>query len=55
MAAIKTSEVVVANRALADEFDRDLEALMRPHLADGQLTLELESELTWRAPRSSPR
>lgn len=39
---------------LADEFDRDLEALMRPHAADGMLELELVSELVWGAPRASP-
>ena len=40
--------------ALADAFDRDLEALMRPYAIDGMLELELESELTWGAPRSTP-
>jgi len=41
--------------ALADEFDRDLEALMRPQARDGVLELELVSELVWGAPRASPR
>lgn len=40
--------------ALADEFDRDLDALMRPLARDGLLELELISELTWGAPRASP-
>jgi SAM-dependent methyltransferase len=41
--------------ALAVEFDAALEALMRPYSADGVLELEVVSELTWGAPRSSPR
>jgi SAM-dependent methyltransferase len=41
--------------ALAAEFDGELDSLMRPFAADGILTLELESELTWGAPRVSPR
>jgi len=46
---------VVMGGALADEFDRDLEALMRPHAHNGMLELELVSELVWGAPRASPR
>ena len=41
--------------ALADEFDRDLETLMRPYASDGVLKLDLISNLVWGAPRSSPR
>jgi hypothetical protein len=41
--------------ALADEFDRDLADLMRPFAADGQLALEMVSELTCGAPRRTPR
>ena len=40
-------------RALADEFDRDLDDLMRPFATDGRLALEMVSELTWGAPRQS--
>jgi SAM-dependent methyltransferase len=40
---------------LAAEFDRDLNALMRPYSADGMLELEIVSELTWGAPRATPR
>ena len=46
---------VAMGQALADEFDRDLEALMRPHARDGMLELELVSELVWGTPRASPR
>jgi SAM-dependent methyltransferase len=41
--------------ALADQFDQELDALMRPFATDGVLALDLESELTWGAPRSSMR
>ncbi len=44
----------VMGEALADEFDRDLEALMRPYAKEGLLEFELVSELTWGAPRSEP-
>ena len=40
---------------LAEAFDRELEALLRPHAPDGLLTLELVSELVWGAPRATPR
>jgi SAM-dependent methyltransferase len=40
-------------QALAAKFDAELDALMRPFAIDGVLTLELESELTWGAPRAS--
>jgi SAM-dependent methyltransferase len=46
---------VEMGETLADEFDRDLEALMRPHVRDGMLELELVSELVWGAPRTSLR
>ena len=41
--------------ALSAEFDRDLDALLRPWAQDGMLTMELTSELTWGAPRATPR
>ena len=41
--------------ALAAEFDRELEALLRPFAADGQLDLAMVSTLTWGAPRRTPR
>jgi SAM-dependent methyltransferase len=41
--------------ALAEAFDRDLEALMRPFAVDGMLTLDAASELTWGAPRATIR
>jgi len=41
--------------ALFAEFDSDLDRLMRPFSIDGMLELEIVSELTWGAPRSSPR
>jgi SAM-dependent methyltransferase len=41
--------------ALAEAFDRDLEALMRPFAVDGMLTLDAVSELTWGAPRTTIR
>ena len=40
---------------LAAEFDRDLEALLGPHERDGMLAIDLVSELTWGAPRTTPR
>ncbi len=46
---------VAMGQALADEFDHELEALVRPYARDDQLELELVSELTWGAPRASPR
>lgn len=45
---------VAMGQALADEFDRELEALMRPHAREGMLELELVSELVWGVPRASP-
>ncbi len=41
--------------ALSAAFDRDLDALLRPWARDGMLTMELTSELTWGAPRATPR
>jgi SAM-dependent methyltransferase len=41
--------------ALAAAFDRDLDALMRPHSSGGMLELEIVSELTWGAPRATPK
>ena len=37
----------------AAEFDRDLERLLLPFVVDGVLELELQSHLTWGAPRRS--
>ncbi len=40
---------------LAGRFDRELDALLRPHATpDGMLELEVVSELTWGAPRRTP-
>ncbi|HXQ13712.1 MAG TPA: class I SAM-dependent methyltransferase [Caulobacteraceae bacterium] len=41
--------------ALAAEFDRDLDTLMRPFSTGGMLELEIVSELTWGAPRATPK
>jgi len=41
--------------ALAAQFDAALDALMRPFATEGMLELEIISELTWGAPRSTPR
>jgi SAM-dependent methyltransferase len=41
--------------AKAAEFDRDLDALMRPFARDGFLELDLVSELVWGAPRKTAR
>ena len=41
--------------ALAAEFDAALDALMRPFSTDGMLELEIVSELTWGAPRATPK
>lgn len=41
----------VMGEALAAEFDRDLDALLRPFATDGQLELRMASTLTWGAPR----
>ena len=41
--------------ALAAEFDAALSALMRPFATDGMLELEIVSDLTWGAARSTPR
>ncbi len=40
---------------LAAEFDAELTALMLPFTTDGLLELRMVSELTWGAPRSTPR
>lgn len=39
---------------LSDEFDRDLDDLMRPFATDGWLDLDMVSDLTWGAPRRAP-
>ena len=41
--------------ALSAEFDRYLDALLRPWAQDGMLTMELTSDLTWGAPRATPQ
>ncbi len=41
--------------ALASEFDRALDDLIRPFARDGQLEIAIVSELTWGAPRRTPR
>lgn len=41
--------------ALAARFDQELDDLVRSFAAGGRLTLSLETELTWGAPRFSPR
>jgi len=41
--------------ALAAEFDAALTALMRPFATDGMLELKIVSDLTWGAPRPTPR
>jgi SAM-dependent methyltransferase len=41
--------------ALAGKFDEELDSLMRPFARDGVLHLDLETELTWGAPRATPR
>jgi len=46
---------VAMGEALADEFDRALDALMRPCARDGLLDLELVSELVWGGPRAMQR
>ncbi len=40
---------------LAAEFDAELAELMRPYAVDGMLELRMVSELTWGAPRATPR
>lgn len=44
----------VMGDALAAEFDRDLDALMRPFATEGQLELRMVSTLTWGRPRREP-
>jgi SAM-dependent methyltransferase len=41
--------------ALAADFDAALDALMRPFASDGMLELEIVSDLTWGAPRATPK
>jgi SAM-dependent methyltransferase len=41
--------------ALADAFDQELDAIMRPFAVDGVLELDAASELTWGAPKAAPR
>lgn len=41
--------------ALAAEFDKALDALMRPFATNGVLAFPMVSELTWGAPRRTPR
>ena len=50
-----TWSLATMGAALAAEFDRDLDALMRPFSTDGMLELEIVSELTWGAPRATPK
>jgi SAM-dependent methyltransferase len=50
-----TWSLAAMGQALAAAFDRDLDALMRPFSTDGMLDLEIVSELTWGAPRATPR
>jgi SAM-dependent methyltransferase len=45
----------VMGETLATEFDRELEALLRPFATDGQLALDMVSTLTWGVPRRTPR
>jgi SAM-dependent methyltransferase len=45
----------VMGEALAAEFDRDLDDLMRPFVHDGFLELDLVSELVWGEPRRTAR
>jgi len=40
---------------LAAAFDAELDTLMRPLAADGMLALEMETQLTWGAPRRTRR
>jgi SAM-dependent methyltransferase len=53
------SRATWARRAMGDgpaeEFDRALDTLMRPFATNGVLALEMVSELTWGAPRRTPR
>ncbi|OWJ67371.1 class I SAM-dependent methyltransferase [Inquilinus limosus] len=50
-----TWSLAVMGETLAAEFDRELEALMRPFATDGQLSLDMVSTLTWGAPRRTPQ
>lgn len=44
----------VMGEALAAEFDRELDALLRPFATDGQLDLHMASALTWGRPLRTP-
>jgi SAM-dependent methyltransferase len=44
----------VMGQALAAEFDRELDDLMRPFVTRGYLELSMASELTWGTPRRTP-
>jgi hypothetical protein len=46
---------VSMGQALADDFDRALDDLMRPFATNGRLDLEIASKLTWGAPRTTAR
>jgi len=48
-----TWSLATMGETLAASFDRDLDALMRPHSTDGMLDLEIVSDLTWGAPRAT--
>jgi len=39
---------------LAEEFGRDLRAMLAPHVTDGLLTFETRSTLVWGKPRAAP-
>jgi SAM-dependent methyltransferase len=45
----------VMGDVLAREFDDDIAATLEPWTQDGMLTLEMQSHLTWGAPRRTPR
>jgi SAM-dependent methyltransferase len=45
----------VLGPALSAEFDRELDALMRPFATAGILDIDAACELTWGAPRATPR
>ena len=45
----------VMGEALAADFDDELRALMAPFAVDGLLELQMETELTWGAPRPTPK
>jgi SAM-dependent methyltransferase len=50
-----TWSLATMGAALAAEFDAALDALMRPYSTDGMMELQIVSELTWGAPRATPK